>query len=151
MRLEGYKRALKKAGIPFREELVSEVSRGDVGSKAQGANEAARMLRRRTRPDGLFCFSDPMAMGALDAALDAGISIPKQLAVIGCGNFHYDGSLRIPLSSVDQDNVGIGQRVAEIIFAQALDDKPTGNHVNTVKKEYVVLNPRLVIRQSTIR
>lgn len=36
-RLEGYKRALSKAGSPFRPELVTPLSDGDVASKAQGA------------------------------------------------------------------------------------------------------------------
>jgi LacI family transcriptional regulator len=150
-RLEGYKRALKKAGILFREELVSEVSSGDVESRIQGEQEAKRLLSGKLRPDGLFCFSDPMAIGAIHAARKLGISIPKHLAVIGCGNLHYDDSLLVPLSSIDQKSARIGERAAAIILEQALrgkyEEEPTG------PKSYakVILRPELVKRESSSR
>jgi LacI family transcriptional regulator len=149
-RLEGYTKALKKAGIPFRPELVSDVSRGDVESRTQGANETARLLKQTPRPDGLFCFSDPMAIGAMDTALEAGLTIPKQLAIIGCGNLHYDSSLKVPLSSIDQKSDKIGQRAAEIALRLALRDKDAGAIVPG-EIEQVILKPQLVIRQSTSR
>jgi LacI family transcriptional regulator len=49
-RLEGYKRALKKAGFAYRPELVSEISRGDVVSKTQGADAMKQFLSKRQRP-----------------------------------------------------------------------------------------------------
>lgn len=150
-RLEGYKRALKKAGIPFREELVSEVSSGDVESRIQGEQETKRLLSGKLHPDGLFCFSDPMAIGAIHAARKLGISIPRQLAIIGCGNLHYDDSLLVPLSSIDQKSARIGERAAAIILEQAVrgkyDEEPAG------PKSYakVILRPELVKRESSSR
>jgi len=150
-RLEGYTSALKKAGLPFRPELVSEVSRGDVGSKAQGANETARLLSRSPRPDAFFCFNDPMAIGAMDTALGRGIAIPKQLAVVGCGNLHYDSSLRIPLSSIDQKSEQIGQRAAGIVLNLTSRDKDAEDATSPVEVERVILRPKLIVRQSTLR
>jgi LacI family transcriptional regulator len=150
-RLKGYTRALKKAGLPFRPELVSEISKGDVESSMQGSNEAARLLSRSPRPDGFFCFSDPIAIGAMDRALRAGISIPKQLAVIGCGNLHYDASLKIPLSSIDQKSERIGQRAAEIVLRLALRDKDTDTSALQADVQQIILRPQLIIRESTTR
>jgi LacI family transcriptional regulator len=150
-RLEGYRKALKVAGLPFDPDLVSETSKGDVVSKAQGAKETARFLRLDSPPDGIFCFSDPMAIGAMDVALQAGVSIPKQLAVIGSGNLHYDTSLRVPLSSVDQKSEKIGQRVAEIILRLVLQDKTGAASKTPIDIERVVLRPALVPRDSTAR
>jgi LacI family transcriptional regulator len=115
----------------------------------QGSNETARLLRRSPRPDGFFCFSDPIAIGAMDTALGAGISIPKQLAVIGCGNLHYDTSLKIPLSSIDQKSERIGQRAAEIVLRMALRDKDTSALQADVQQ--IILRPQLIIRESTTR
>jgi len=150
-RLEGYTKALKKAGLPFRPELISEISKGDVVSKSQGANETARLLHQTPRPDGFFCFSDPMAIGAMDTALKAGISIPKQLAVVGCGNLHYDASLRIPLSSIDQRSEKIGHRAADIILRLVLRNKNEEETASQTEIENVILRPQLVVRQSTTR
>ena len=49
--------------------------------------------------DGVFCYNDPLAIGAMNTILEAGLRIPEDIAVIGCGNLHYDGSLRVPLST----------------------------------------------------
>jgi len=150
-RFEGYKRALQKAGLPYRPELVSEISSGDVDSKTQGMEETARMISRTPRPDGFFCFSDPMAIGAINCLLEAKISIPKQIAVIGCGNLHYDESLRVPLSSVDQKSVVIGERAAQIILNHVIRKKDEEPFLASSEVEHVVLRPKLIVRESTSR
>jgi len=150
-RLEGYERALRNAGIPFHEELVVEASSGDTDSNLHGYRAALKLLGRRERPDGLFCFSDPMAIGAMNAALAAGISIPKQLKIIGCGNLHYDDSLRISLSSVDQKSAKIGERAADIILKHLERQRHAEEGEPLPNKELsrVILRPQLVIRDST--
>ena len=51
--------------------------------------------------DGVFCHNDPAAMGAMNAILEAGLRIPRDVGVIGCGNFRYADSLKAPPSSID--------------------------------------------------
>jgi LacI family transcriptional regulator len=46
------------------------------------------------------------------AILEAGLRIPANLALIGCGNLHFANYLRMPLSSVDQQSAAIGMRAA---------------------------------------
>jgi LacI family transcriptional regulator len=150
-RLEGYKRALKTAGFAYRPELVSEISRGDVVSKTQGADAMKQFLSKRQRPDGLFCFSDSMAIGAMDAAIELGVSIPKELAVVGCGNLHYDSSLRVPLSSIDQKSERIGQRAAGIVLENVMRNKYDELPKENGALANIVLKPELVIRQSSMR
>ena len=48
-----------------------------------GFEAARRLLARTGRPDAIFCANDIMALGAIDAARQAGVSIPEQLSVIG--------------------------------------------------------------------
>ncbi len=151
-RMEGYKRALSKAGLPFRPELVTPVSGGDVESKAQGAEYAKALFSGGTRPDGLFCHSDPMAIGAMASALEAGLRIPKDLAIIGCGNLHYDDSLVIPLSSVDQKSDRVGERAAQLILEQVVrgryDEEPDAS---TQIFANIQLKPEIVVRESSRR
>jgi LacI family transcriptional regulator len=151
-RLEGYKRALSKAGLPFRPKLVTPVSDGDVGSQAQGAEYMRELLASSLRPDGLFCHSDPMAIGAIKVALEAGVRIPKELAIIGCGNLHYDDSLLVPLSSVDQRSARVGERAAQLILEQVVrgryDDAPDAASQTFAN---IQLKPEVVIRESSRR
>lgn len=151
-RLEGYKRALKKAGIPFRPELVSEVSSGDVESNRQGEAFAERLLTGAKRADGLFCHSDPMAIGAMRSALRRGLRIPRDVAIIGCGNLHYDASLTIPLSSIDQKSEQIGHKAADLILEKTCrgkyEESPDERDEDFLDLR---IRPTVVIRDSTMR
>jgi LacI family transcriptional regulator len=102
------------------------------------------LLRSKPRPDGVFCYSDPTAMGAMDAILEAGLSVPDDIAVIGCGNLHYDGSLRVPLSSIDQSSGVIGERVGKMVLN--LLSRPEKS-----KTKRVLVESSLVVRASTTR
>jgi LacI family transcriptional regulator len=151
-RLDGYKRALSKAGLPFRPELVTPVSSGDVESKAQGAEYARALFSGGARPDGLFCHSDPMAIGAMKRALEVGLRIPQDVAIIGCGNLHYDDSLLIPLSSVDQKSARVGERAAQLILEHVVrgryDEQPDADSQTFAN---IQLKPEIIVRDSSRR
>ena len=143
-RLEGYRQTLMKAGKRVLDDYVIAEQRGDIESRQRGAEAMRRLLSLNPRPDGIFCFNDPMAMGAINYALENGVRIPEDVAVIGCGNLHYDDSLRVPLSSIDQHSQQIGKEAARIALGILSAKTPP-------KPETVVLKPELVIRQSTQR
>jgi DNA-binding LacI/PurR family transcriptional regulator len=68
-----------------------------------------QLLALKARPDGIFCYNDPVAIGAMRAILENGMRIPEDVALIGSGNLHLDTALRVPLSTVDQQCQRIGQ------------------------------------------
>ncbi len=96
-RLEGYKRALGLNRKNAPDEYVIFEPKGDVGSRQRGADAMRQLLRCKHIPDGVFCFNDPLAMGAVNETVNQGLRIPEDIAIIGCGNLHYDDSLRVPL------------------------------------------------------
>lgn len=49
--------------------------------------------------------------------LDAGLRVPRDVAVVGCGNLHFDKSLKVPLSSIDQQSVAIGERAGKLVLS----------------------------------
>jgi LacI family transcriptional regulator len=83
-------------------------------------------------------------MGAMNFALDQGLRIPQDFALIGCGNLHYDDSLRVPLSSIDLHSERIGQEATRLALA-------TLSSKLRPKPETVVLRPDLIVRASTGR
>ena len=85
-----------------------------------------------------------IAVGVINEALRRGIDVPKGLAVIGCGNLHYDDEIRVPLSSIDQRSDEIGSRTARLIL------DILGDEASEECRE-IVLQPRLVARASTAR
>jgi len=143
-RLEGYKRALAQSGLKLVDDYIIMERKGDVETRQRGAEAMSQLLSFKPRPDGVFCFNDPMAMGAMNYALDHGLRIPEDIAVIGCGNLHYDDSLRVPLSSIDQHSRRIGEEAARVALGILNSKVP-------LKPETVVLQPELIVRRSTQR
>ena len=143
-RLEGYKRALTEYGREFNPDYVVTVERQDESADVAGHRAATKLLSLKPRPDGIFCFNDPVAIGAMHAILSQGLNIPQDVALIGSGNLYIDNVIRVPLSSVDQCSEMIGQRAA--LLAISLIDKNTNPQPKTI-----FLTPKLVVRDSTKR
>lgn len=144
-RLEGYKRTLEKHGLPAPGDFI--VSRGahadDLGD-VTGHEAMQRLLALRPRPDGVFCYNDPTAMGAMLAILEAGLNIPKDMAVVGCGDVHYSKFLRVPLTTISQQAEAMGRKAGQL--ALSLVKAKTAGPARTI-----LLTPRLEVRQSTSR
>jgi LacI family transcriptional regulator len=100
-----------------------------------------KLLALPMAPDGVFCFNDPTAMGAMEAILEQGLRIPEDIAIVGCGNVRYAGFLRVPLTSVDQQSEEIGDHSAGL--ALALIDAKTN-----IRPKTLLLDPKLIVRQS---
>jgi LacI family transcriptional regulator len=143
-RLAGYERALLRHGIEARREYVVQEETGDEAGDASGRRAMAQLLSLDPRPDGVFCYNDPAAMGAMMAILEAGLKIPDDIAVIGCGNVLYAPFLRVPLSSIDQSSALIGSRAGELALKLIEAKTPS-------KPESILMEPRLVARASTMR
>ena len=78
------------------------------------------------------------------AILDAGLRIPDDIAVIGCGNLSYSDFLRIPLSSVDQGSENIGKSAAELALKIARKKEP-------LRPKSELITPRVIVRSSSQR
>jgi len=139
-RLRGYRRALAEAGLRAGPEYVVSGEHSD----ASGYKAMIQLLGLDQRPDGVFCFNDPVAAGAIKAILAAGLDVPGDIAVIGAGNVHYSDLLRIPLSTVDQSCSLLGETAAQVLIRSIESDGP-------LPPERILLPPQLVIRDSTRR
>lgn len=141
-RVEGYKRALARNGLIFDEKLVVNTERVEELGDDAGVEATRKLLKRNPRPDGIFCYNDPVAYGAIRAILDAGLRVPEDVAVVGCGNILYDKFLQVPLTSVDQQSVGIGQKAAKLALLLAEKHDP-------LPPKHILLEPKLVVRASS--
>jgi LacI family transcriptional regulator len=143
-RQEGYKRTLGLHGLAVGPEYVVNTNGAKESGEVSGYEAAKKLLKLSPRPDGIFCYNDPVAVGAMKAIFDAGLRIPEDIALVGCGNIHYDSFLPVPLTSVDQQSVSIGQRAARLAISLVESGKP--DRPNTI-----LLEPKLVVRDSTKR
>jgi LacI family transcriptional regulator len=143
-RLNGYLKTLAKYRIKSPIGYVSAMEMTDVPSRENGVMLMKRLLALRPTPDAVFCYNDPMAVGAVDAILAAGLRVPDDVAVIGSGNLYYGAELRVPLSSIDQQAASIGERIAQLALSLVKSKRP-------MKPKTFVIQPQLVVRASTQR
>lgn len=143
-RLEGYRRVLARRDLGPLPGYVPSASSADVNSAQLGGQAMNSLLRLEPRPDGVFCYNDPTAIGAMNVILEAGLHIPHDIAVVGCGNLHYDESLRVPLSSIDQQSDKIAAEAARLALT-LIESK------GRQRPSSIILEPRLVVRASTDR
>jgi LacI family transcriptional regulator len=115
-RLEGYKRALATNGLPFDARLVA----AGANSAAGGYRAAQELMQLPEPPTALFCFSDPMAMGAYDALRKLGRSIPHDVAVVGFDNQELIvDNLHPPLSTLELPHYQMGQWAVRYLVEHA--------------------------------
>jgi len=144
-RFNGYKQALQSHGLPvLPSHIVSLGASGDHRGVKGGYAAAMKLLAVKPRPDGIFCFNDPTALGVMRAILDAGLRIPEDVAVIGSGNLSYSDFLRVPLSSVDQGSASIGKSAADLALSLAQGKVKS-------KPKIELISPRVVVRASSQR
>ncbi len=143
-RLAGYRAALLQHGFELPQKYICLRTRLDDGAMMTGYRAMLSLLNLEPRPDGVFCFSDPIAAGAMQAILDSGLRIPEDVAIVGCGNVLYASALRVPLSSVNQKSESLGESAAKVVLNLVGKDAKT----QVTQRR---LSPTLVVRASSDR
>lgn len=98
-RVEGFSRAVAEAGLP--PSAVEVVHAPGVLSAGQESFQTIWQLRRR--PTAVFCVTDLRALGILNGARKAGVSVPEELAVVGFGDLPDARVSSPPLTTVHRD------------------------------------------------
>jgi LacI family transcriptional regulator len=137
-RFTGYRRGLDTAGIPFDPALTA------IGDWTRpGGSQAMRaLLALPAPPTAVFSANDLMAIGAMDAARKAALSMPGDLAVVGYDDIEAAALVSPPLTTVVNPAYEAG-RVAGRLLAERM----TGGYSG--ERREVVLHSRLVERGST--
>lgn len=125
-RLEGYKAALAKHGIPFDDKLVRY-----CGFAPEEARQVIFELLDSQKPDAIFTASDRLALDCFAAVKEKGIRIPEEVAFIGFTNLGVAHLLDPPLSTVVQPAFEIGKTAAEILL-DTIENKRSTASIKTV-------------------
>jgi LacI family transcriptional regulator len=141
-RLRGYRNALLDGRLPTPEGYIIVRERMEESGDRVGFQAMQELLKLRTRPDAVFCYNDLTAIGAIEATLQAGLRVPEDVALIGCGNLRYANYLRVPLSSIDHGTTELGRIAGEFALELSADPERA--------PKSVLLPSTLVARESTV-
>lgn len=124
-RLQGYKAALREAGIPLDYELIEA---GDFTEEG-GYKAAIRLLDRRPDVTAIFASNDLMAFGTLHAARERGLHVPRDLSVAGfdgIATFRYSTP---QLTTAQQPIYELGETAAKLLIDQIQGKALAERHV----------------------
>lgn len=138
-RLEGYTAALSQTGIGLDPDLIST---GDF-SRAMGRECARQLLSLPEPPTAIFAANDQSALGAIEAANDAGRRVPDDLSVVGFDNIPEAGYCNPALTTVDQFIDKMGYLAAELLVGLILGESPQATLIE--------VPTHLVVRESCRR
>ena len=108
---------LEKHGIELVEEWIMP---GDWEVEG-GYKSAQQLLQLSNRPTAIFAANDLMALGAIYAAQDAGLSVPQDIAIVGYDNREFSWIVRPNITTVEMPVYEMGRIAAEILLQQILD------------------------------
>ena len=136
-RLRGVRSALRRLGRPLPREYVDH---GQFTWR-HGYAAAKSLLTQADRPTALICADDLLALGVMDSAVDLGLEIPQDVAVVGFDDIPAAALRQVALTTVRQPVAEMGRRAVDLLMARitgAADPAPVE----------VVLVPHLVVRRT---
>ena len=137
-RLQGYKEALK-AKLPISNKMICY---GGL-HEADGYNSMDNLLKNKIVPDAIFAVNDPVAIGAYQRIKEAGLKIPKDIAIVGFSNNRITSLVDPPMTTVNQPSFDMGKKSAEVLI-ELIENNDDKNSNKTI-----VLDTELIIRSST--
>ncbi len=136
-RMEGYREALRDAGIPFEKELVAE---GDF-TMWSGLNSAFQFCHMKKRPTAIFSMNDEMAIGAIQTFKAQGIRVPEDISVTGFDDIAYAKYCDPSLTTISQPAEEMGKMATDMLLRIIEGEKLTQTEC--------VLPAEFIIRKST--
>jgi LacI family transcriptional regulator len=136
-RENGYRKALAEAGVPFDPALTLP------GYWTRHGGEAAmrQLMTLPNRPSAVFCSNDLMALGAMDAVTDLGLSVPRDVAVVGYDDLEWSSLVRPRLTTVLNPAYDTGRTAGNLLL-----DRMSGRYRGV--RRMVVLPCQMVVRES---
>lgn len=139
-RLEGYRSALREAGVSAREDWAVIASADDVhehGDTEIGRRVGAQLLDKDLT--AIFCYNDMIAVGAVGQCKEQGINVPEECSIIGFDDISMSEYMIPPLSTVRVPKFRMGQKGMQVLI----------DIMNGKSSDDIVLQPKLIGRDST--
>ena len=111
-RFEGYRRALREAGLEPDDKLVFAAG----NTIEDGTKAALQMLNEVCNATAVQAVSDLVAVGAAETLLSQGMKIPADISIAGFGNVLMAEHFRVPLTTVSQPKFRLGVTAMEMMM-----------------------------------
>lgn len=119
-RFEGYRQALREAGVEVDDHLVFHAGRG----VEDGVKAAEQFLRERPDATAIQAVNDLVAVGAGNVLLERGVRIPEEVSLVGYGDILTSEYFRVPLTTVRQAKFRLGHAAMDSMVKLMAGERP---------------------------
>lgn len=134
-RVRGYITALETTGHEVDDGRILACAPNEEG----GYQSLKTLLEQYPETDGIFCYNDLVAIGALQACAELGVKVPDDLAVVGCDDIRIASLVTPTLTTLRVSQYDIGKNAVTMLLSHLKAETGTRE---------VMLKPELVVRQS---
>ncbi|PFH88992.1 LacI family DNA-binding transcriptional regulator [Bacillus sp. AFS088145] len=138
-RLEGYKKCLIDNGIPLRSDRI--IDSGYTMEKAYETSES--LLKSKDLPTAIFAIDDLKVIGLYNTTSKLGISIPKDISIIGYNNGIFSPLFSPPLTGIEIPVMKLGEIATDLLFKHIKN--------KTENTEHIIVPTKLVERKSVAK
>jgi DNA-binding LacI/PurR family transcriptional regulator len=138
-RKDAFKRAMEEIGLAASPEMIVV---GDHSMEG-GMRALGELMQLKERPTAVLCSNDMSAIGVMREAYDLGISVPRELSVVGFDDIRLSEFVTPPLTTVQMSQIELARVAFKALMNDVADTKPGEG-----RKEYT-LTTNLILRRST--
>src|SRR5690606_14628015 len=138
-RLRGYTAALKEHGLPLEESLILFSG----FTQQHGAQDTAQLMQLANPPNAIFAVNDRKAVGAIQELKKAGLTVGRQIGVIGFTNDPIATIIEPNLTTVEEPAFQIGRQSCNLLI----------KHIKNIdfETQELVLPCKLIVRDSALK
>ncbi len=146
-KIEGFQDVFKKNGMPVPPTVTIDLDRYSMNHYATDEVEQVRehFLTGELPWDAIAAVGDAIAMGVIRIATEMGVSVPDQLAVVGCDGMATSAEGAIPLTTITHDSENIGVKAYQLLRERLSGERSGTNLVQ------LMIQPTLQVRRSTVK
>ena len=119
-RLRSYKDFLQEKALPLEKSLIAQAPFDEAG----GRQALRRLLASTQPPTAILAANDTLAIGALQAAHEVGLSVPGDLSIVGIDNIPAASTTTPPLTTCVKPQYEIGKQAATFLLDH-LEGRPS--------------------------
>ena len=126
-RFEGYRRALREAGMDVDDKLVFQAGR----TMEDGGKAAMQMISEGTEATAVQAVNDLVAAGCAEAFLRQKLRIPEDISIAGFGNTLLSEYFLVPLTTVNQPKHRLGLAAMDALTQLLKAQRPESKRLQT--------------------
>ena len=135
-RLEGYKQGLLEVGIDYDPTLIEEVD----FTEESGYRGMMNLLERNSRLTAVFAIDDLLALGAMKAIKEQGLSVPEDVSIVGFNDNPLASYVDPALTTVRIPIADLGRKATDLLIKKVKK--------KDIDEKQLVLSNELIIRNS---